>query len=800
MKKIFLLFAICNFISAQSIKVSDEIINNRWSAYWSMPSYEDIQPISPCFLLFRKQIEYKIEQKEFIIHISAESRYRLLINGKHVCLGPARGDFMHHRFESIDIAPYLKSGKNQLSVMVWNWGANSANGQKTWKELKSPRLIVYGNSTSESSVNTPNGWKYLRINAIEPLATDNSRNVWGFESASIGEKWEGSKFPWGWENIDFNDKSWKSPMYLQRGFTKESTFDTWIDNLLMPRNIPLPEETLMNFTGIVRTEGIVLNDNFIKGKGKLVIPANTKAVILIDQKYLTQGFPELMVNKGINSTVQIVYSESLFGEKNAKGNRNDIKGKIIKGQIDKFLPDGGEKRLFRPTWYRCFRFVQLEVETKEQALEIEQFNFIYTAYPFKEKGYFKADEPSIDTLWRVGWRTARLCAYETYMDCPYFEQLQYVGDTRIQALISLYTSGDDKLMRNAIDQFANSINSDGLTMSAYPSVGNQIIPPFSLFWVLMINDYWMHRPDEDFCKQYIHGIRGVLNWHRKYVKNGMQTAVPFWNFVDWPQEWKWVDSLMVGGIPDWNFKGDDAILSLQYAYTLNKASEMFSKWGYQQEANEYSQLSSLICKTVKEKCWVSEKGMLANNSSKNTFSQHANLWVVLLDMIPEAEQATFIKKIANDDKLVQCTIYYRFYLFQALKKAGLGNEYIENLGLWREMIQAGLTTFAETPEPTRSDCHAWSASPLYDLLATTLGVEPASQGFKSIKIEPRLGKLKKVEGLVPHPKGDIKVKIVQNKSKKWDAEISVPEVESAVLIWKAKTIVLKSGTQKMELE
>jgi hypothetical protein len=169
-------------------------------------------------------------------------------------------------------------------------------------------------------------------------------------------------------------------------------------------------------------------------------------------------------------------------------------------------------------------------------------------------------------------------------------------------------------------------------------------------------------------------------------------------------------------------------------------------------------------------------------------------------MIPEAEQATFIKKIANDDKLVQCTIYYRFYLFQALKKAGLGNEYIENLGLWREMIQAGLTTFAETPEPTRSDCHAWSASPLYDLLATTLGVEPASQGFKSIKIEPRLGKLKKVEGLVPHPKGDIKVKIVQNKSKKWDAEISVPEVESAVLIWKAKTIVLKSGTQKMELE
>ncbi|WP_372490084.1 hypothetical protein [Chitinophaga sedimenti] len=32
----------------------------------------------------------------------------------------------------------------------------------------------------------------------------------------------------------------------------------------------------------------------------------------------------------------------------------------------------------------------------------------------------------------MGWRTSRLCAYETYMDCPYYEQLQYIGDTRIR--------------------------------------------------------------------------------------------------------------------------------------------------------------------------------------------------------------------------------------------------------------------------------------------------------------------------------------------------------------------------------
>jgi len=43
-----------------------------------------------------------------------------------------------------------------------------------------------------------------------------------------------------------------------------------------------------------------------------------------------------------------------------------------------------------------------------------------------------------------------LCAHETYMDCPYYEQLQYGGDARIRMLVSLYTAGDASLARNGI--------------------------------------------------------------------------------------------------------------------------------------------------------------------------------------------------------------------------------------------------------------------------------------------------------------------------------------------------------------
>src|SRR5664280_1985386 len=138
-------------------------------------------------------------------------------------------------------------------------------------------------------------------------------------------------------------------------------------------------------------------------------------------------------------------------------------------------------------------------------------------------------------------RQARLCANETYFDCPYYEQLQYIGDTRIQSLISMYVSGDDRLVRNAITDFNESIFYEGLTRSRYPSANPQIIPPFSLYWVDMVNDYWTLRDDPELIKSFLPGIESVLGWFTKRIdkETGMLGKVEYWNFVDWAIEWAW---------------------------------------------------------------------------------------------------------------------------------------------------------------------------------------------------------------------------------------------------------------------
>jgi hypothetical protein len=136
-------------------------------------------------------------------------------------------------------------------------------------------------------------------------------------------------------------------------------------------------------------------------------------------------------------------------------------------------------------------------------------------------------------------------------------------------------------------------------------------------------------------------------------------------------------------------------------------------------------------------------------------------------------------------------MYFRAYLAQALKKTGLADHYIENLGLWEEMLSKGLTTFAENPDPARSDCHAWSASPNYDFLATVTGIRPGSPGFKTILMEPALGKLKWIKGKMPHQAGDIVFELKLKGTDGITGKVILPDGLTGTFTWKGKTIKME---------
>jgi hypothetical protein len=410
----------------------------------------------------------------------------------------------------------------------------------------------------------------------------------------------------------------------------------------------------------------------------------------------------------------------------------------------------------------------------------------FTGYPFKQTAVFKTDNTEIKQIIDIGWRTARLNAWETYMDCPYYEQLQYIGDTRIQAMISYYNTDDDRLGRNALTQIDHSRIAEGITRSCYPTKGTQIISPFSLWYIGMLHDYWMYRNDSDFVKDKLMGARGILDFFSKYQQaDGSLKGTPYWTFVDWAGN-------MWGRIEGTD--GSAAIYDLQLLLAYQWARDMEQAMGLKDLAAIYDQKAQQLKATIQRKYWDPARKLYADTNDKNAFSQHVNALAILAGIVSSQDLPAVASGLLNDKSLNQCTIYFKYYLHQALTKAGRGDDYMNWLGIWRENIALGLTTWAEDSSlPTvRSECHAWGASPNIEFFRTVLGVDSDAPGFARVKIEPHLGTLTNVAGEVPHPNGKISVEYV-GAGGKWKINIHLPAKTIGTFHWKTKTYVLKPG-------
>jgi alpha-L-rhamnosidase len=408
------------------------------------------------------------------------------------------------------------------------------------------------------------------------------------------------------------------------------------------------------------------------------------------------------------------------------------------------------------------------------------------------KASFSSSDSTLREIWNVGWRTAQLCAGDQFYDTPYCEQLQYTGDSRIQALISLYMSGDDRLMRKSITDFYHSRTPEGLTQGRYPSKRLQIIITFSLFWISMIHDYWMNRKDDAFVKQFLPAVNEILDWYRTRIDQERKMLGPltWWNFVDW-------DNFNGWRVPPGAERGNSSIITLQYAFTLNQAADLFKAFDQSAEAEELKFLATELNQSTFMSFFNTEKGLIADTPEQHTYSQHAGIWAVLSGAMPDNEIPKMMKSLIQNKSIGQVTFFYRFYLVQTLKKAGMADLYYGQLTPWREMLKLGLTTFAEKPEPTRSDCHAWSASPNYDFLATICGIMPDAPGFNKVLIKPALGDLTSAEGTMPHPKGLITVKLSRTSKEGILADIQLPEGLTGTFAWKSKLTKLHGGKQSL---
>ncbi len=760
-----------------------DLLKHVWTARWI--SVAQTSGFDYGVYHFRRIFNLPAKPKSFVVHVTADNRYQLYVNGDRVSEGPARGDLYHWRYETVDLAPHLKAGKNVLAAVVWNYSSYAAEAQITYET----GFLLQGDGTAERVVDTGKSWKGVADKAFSAVAIPRDELAEYF-AVGPGDRIDGAKYPWGWEQPDFDDLRWLPVRVGPPGAPRDAQ-DAPSRWMLVPRTIPAMEETTLRMAKVRQVEGIKAPEDFPARSGHLEIPAHTKARLLLDQSYLTTAYPELRISQGKGSSISMRYAEALFlPNRRDKGNRNEVEGKQFRGYGDIFLPDGGAHRLFRPLDWRTYRYVELNVETADEPLVIEDLRGIYTGYPFERRSRLEGGPEDLQKILDVGWRTARLCAHETYMDCPYYERLQYVGDTRVQALVSLYTAGDARLMRNAIDLINSSRTAEGATYSRAPSRLQQYIPPFSLWWIGMVHDYWMYQDDPAFVRRMLPGVRAVLDFFAgRQKENGSLRAMPWWDFIDWTKQW-------ADGVPPTPAEGSSAPLDLQLLLAYRWAAEMEETLGSESIAEDDRDAEDQLRGAVRNLYWSNGRKMFADTPGGTQFSQHTNALAILADVSTGTEAKDLIERVLEDKSLVQCSIYFRFYLYSALNKAGAGDRYLDLMGPWRTMLARGLTTWAETEDPSRSDCHAWGASPNYELFRTVLGIDSAAPGFRRLVIRPFLGTLTHAAGSIPHPKGEIRVKLDLDGNK-LDAEVGLPEGTTGEFDWRGVKKELTAGANHL---
>ena len=748
----------------------------------------------PAVLRLRKEFTLTSAPEHFVVHVSADNQYLLVVNGKVVGRGPSIGDLRHWRYETYDLAQLLHSGKNLIAATVWNLG-DVAPARQITSRLG---FLLDGDSANEASVATDDSWLVHQDRGFQ----FGSQGPGGlYFLASAGERLDGSVMDWKWGDVDAPaaPPEWQHALRLGGAVNRGSNGNSW---LLVPDSLPAMEYAPTSAGRVVRTSADVAGASQFPA-APVEVSAHSRLTLLLDRETLTTAFPTLTVSGGKGSQITMSYAEALIDSKGNKGNRNVIAGKHLVGVSDQILPDGAANRSFTPLDWRTWRYLEIEVATGSEPLRLESLRAMFTAYPFEHRARFESDDPSLTDIWNVGWRTARLCAHDAYMDTPYYERLQYIGDTRIQALISYTNSGDDRLARQAIEAFHDALLPEGITLSRYPARLPQVITNFSLLWIGMVHDFWFYRDDSQFVSRQLPAIRSVLSYFRtRRNANGLPVITDWWPFVDWAIGFDGGDSPEKDGV--------SASGSLFYLGALQNAAEMEAKLGDRSLATEDSAEAEHLRKTIYGRFWSAEQGLISDTTEHKHFSQQANALAVWLDVVPRPQQADVMMRIysATDAgfhgsrpvpaDLSPASNYFRFYLTRALVHAGLGNRYLETLGPWHTMLRNGLTTWAEQPEPTRSDSHAWSAHPNIDLLTTVAGIVPSSPLFREVEITPGLGSLHHLAVVYPSPRGDIDAEYSVQRSAT-SARVSLPSGVSGTLAWKGKRYPLKPGNNTIEL-
>ncbi len=660
----------------------------------------------------------------FDIDVFTTGRYILYVNGKYICEGPCRTSKDRAYFDSVTKIQ-LKKGKNEFCL----------------------RLMHLTELFSFSSLFKSN----------VPQVLFRAKNA---------------------EMEIVSDKSWECRLIKNHGLVNGG-FVPPSENIVLPNeyeDIEITEKFSFDFDIGYHSDWGALNGYELSERPIPMIYPNEEITLTPVKK--GDGFIEFDAGKYVtakiyadiakNSSVKILYSECYEFE-DGKKDRADTNG-FLKGAYDMIQTADAEYR-FESYWFKAFRFIRVEAENVEQALI--RMSAKKVSYPLDIQGKFASADMYLNKMYDISVNTLLCCMHEIFVDCPHYEQQQYIMDAAIEAAAVMCMSDDTRLVKKCIQEFAASQQPSGYLSANYPRTVCQIIPGFSFFWVFLLRDYLEWSKDIKFTKTMIPTMEKILSlFDSNLSEEGLVKRSHYWDFVDWVSGWG-------RGIPMLECEKPSTIYSMYYACALLYATEICERAGRHGLAAEYKERYAALRENIRKHCYNSERGLFSLAPGECEFSQHTVIWAILAEIVTGDEAKEQVSHLF-DAGVSSASFSMNYYLFRALEKCGCYDDYaFKILKQWNAMIDNNCTTWCESTNTTpRSECHAWSSAPLYEIARNILGVKVSFED--EIEIVPKTYCLPHARGTVSTRFGEVEVSWT-NENDGCVLEITAPENVKKIL-------------------
>jgi hypothetical protein len=782
------------------------------------------------YLYVRRAFRLDAEPSTALLHISADTFYRLTVNGTLVGHGPARSDPAWMSYDTHGVADLLGPGDNVIAIEVNSF-------------IRSPGALICQchvlAGEQELVIATDEAWRVLPAESWDPRTLPNT--PW-----DPSEIYDARRAPVGWQEPAFDDSGWQTPALRDHQDTRNQRVavapalpgHTHTEPYLMlePRDIPLMVEDVVLPVSIldqgeaeeIRSSDQVVDialemaieplsplqrcriegaDGLLTADGGPVIvenefpyrspegfytfwerhegmPVTRSAYLVLDFGRLVNARFELDVEGAEGSIVDIGYSGGMAGDR-----------VLLRPYRDQCHADRYVLREGRQTWrsfhWKQFRYVHLVFRNLNLPLRLHAFRAIRTEHPLKQRGAFECSDPFVTHLWHATTNTVRLTLHDSYMDTAEREKRIWTGDASQQLLGAFAAFGDIPATHRYLRMMVRNQSPVGwfpdFLLQALTDGAGQRLPylEHSLQFVMRIGEYYWYSGNQALVDELYPAVYKFLTWLSAYREDGgLLGFVPTKRWIDWAA---------------CDLRGQALATNLLYFGCLRYAVALARTYGRDQDAEQLAALARPISAAVNDRFWDEHRGLFTDNlidgQRTGSFSEHANYLALLVD-VPDGARRTRVldNLLAFAPDVAQAEPIFMLYPLQALLHAGQAEAALDLMRTrYGRMLRSGADTLREEWSNRvslrygtwwaryRGAAHGAAAFVSYLLSTEILGVKPVEPGFRVFSVHPQWGDLTCARGTVPAPVGDIAVSW-EKGTDRYALRVHAPEDTSA-RIW-----------------